>query len=556
MRYEAAVVSLVAVLACRGPGKSQVDAAPPPYLPPFACFAAGTRIATPAGEAAIETLLPGRVVLSYDLRDGRVVEGRVTAVHVHAARPLGRLALASGRVLAVTAEHPIYSVERGEFVAAAALAGGFRALALGQGGAVMPAVTEGFRAASPEQPATVYNLTVEPEHDYFAEGILVHNKERCWCEDSPAFSPPPGCPPCRSVVATESCPNGRGTAALPDEIARRTMSVVWGQVDEALLSNVRSGAIALGTKDQRRAFTQRLLEDPRARAGARAFIVRWLGLDADPPVQASPALWQSLRESALLFGVEALLEPASSNTMRDLWLRNRVFVDPLLAPLYGLPMQAAGFHAVEPAPTERVGLFTQGALMALHPNATARGEFLWDAVMECAPQVPWSPSLIDLHPPRSNAVPARAALAQTLTANPACAGGCHGLFDGVGLTLQHLDELGRVRSRDSDGAPIDVSGWLEQKDAPLRDYRDLASRVVDRAGACLAEQLRRHVQAVAAVDLDAVDAVCVDGWRRDPRYATLLVNLLELAAFARPVLHDGGLDQADDAAARDASAAP
>lgn len=47
---------------------------------PETCFGAGTRIATPDGEVAIERLQVGQLVLAFDEPSGAVVQSPVTAV--------------------------------------------------------------------------------------------------------------------------------------------------------------------------------------------------------------------------------------------------------------------------------------------------------------------------------------------------------------------------------------------------------------------------------------------------------------------------------------------
>lgn len=111
------VFSAALWVACtsRQRGESEITDGPPdaaaPFVPQVACFAAGTQVATPQGMRPIEGLSPGDTVLSYDIAEGRLRQGKVTALWAHPAQPVGRLDLEDGRVLRVTDEHPIFALD-------------------------------------------------------------------------------------------------------------------------------------------------------------------------------------------------------------------------------------------------------------------------------------------------------------------------------------------------------------------------------------------------------------------------------------------------------------
>jgi hypothetical protein len=141
----------------------------------FGCFVAGTQIATPAGTRPIETLRLGDIVLAYDEHAGRVVPRPVTATFVHPDHPVGTLPLSDGRVLRITSNHPIYLPDQQRYADAGELKGDERLLTLTASTQTSSLIAGAFQASATE-PVTVYNITVEGEHNYFAEGVLVHNK--------------------------------------------------------------------------------------------------------------------------------------------------------------------------------------------------------------------------------------------------------------------------------------------------------------------------------------------------------------------------------------------
>ncbi len=93
-------------------------------------------------------------------------------------RPLRRLSLGDGRDLLVTDEHPFYV--GGEWVRAADLVTGIELLS-SAGGDVSPVTL--VEHVEQERRDTVYNIEVEGHHNFFAEGVLVHNKSPIWDGD-------------------------------------------------------------------------------------------------------------------------------------------------------------------------------------------------------------------------------------------------------------------------------------------------------------------------------------------------------------------------------------
>jgi len=136
------------------------------------CFAAGTPIATPSGEKAIESIAVGEAVYSWDAEAKEVVVGAVTRTKRRAGKRVGTLTFEDGRTVDVTGNHPFYVVRTGEWVEAARLEPGTVVLELRNG-----AVAETRLVAKAEfaREAVVYDLTVTTHHDYFAAGVLVHN---------------------------------------------------------------------------------------------------------------------------------------------------------------------------------------------------------------------------------------------------------------------------------------------------------------------------------------------------------------------------------------------
>jgi hypothetical protein len=192
-----------------GPGGAGGSIAYPPI---GYCFAKGTRIATATGSVAIEDVRIGDRVQAFDFGSGKVVEELVTEVFEHGRQPVGELRTATGS-LRVTANHPIYDASVGRFVAAGSLSAPFQALELASSWSTSPSVLSGFVPLNETE--TVYNFTVANAHTYFAEGLLVHNKQRCGYPGDPPDCPclqPAECGGTTSVGANGGTGGGTGGA--------------------------------------------------------------------------------------------------------------------------------------------------------------------------------------------------------------------------------------------------------------------------------------------------------------------------------------------------------
>lgn len=192
-----------------GGASGGTGAGSPPIAGFTTCFEAGSLVATPIGTVPIEQLVIGDSVLAFDEQIGAVTPRLVTATFAHLVEKSGRLALSDGRVLRVTAEHPIYDAGLGNYVRADAFDGNRALVTLSQSlapralslqarlldlkapsVALARTANDGFLSHTPASPVTVFNISVEGLENYFVEGVLVHNKS------------PPLCPPMPPMMRT------------------------------------------------------------------------------------------------------------------------------------------------------------------------------------------------------------------------------------------------------------------------------------------------------------------------------------------------------------------
>lgn len=142
------------------------------------CFPAGTLVSTPTGDRPIEDLRPGDAVLSWSVEEGRAVVAHISRTKVREADLVLALALADGRTLRVTPNHPLWQPARAAWtLAGEVVVGDLLAVRDAKGGLTPVAVTAVGPDTTPSAAAAipVYDLTVLPTHAYFAGGVLAHN---------------------------------------------------------------------------------------------------------------------------------------------------------------------------------------------------------------------------------------------------------------------------------------------------------------------------------------------------------------------------------------------
>lgn len=270
------------------------------------CFVAGTMVLAVGGARPIEELSIGDLVWSWDLEAMKPATARVT--HVLRARADRLLCLRSsaGTIRGVTAGHRFYDPERRAWRPAGRLGAGDVLLHWTGAGAARPAVIEAVSAERPDREVEVFNITVEGTHCYFAQDVLVHNKQ------PPPYQPPPdrdedGYPSSAErgsqVQALDCADDDPAIHPGASERCDGADQSCDGQIDEgclfatgALMLRLESGASAqsprpyrlepagveLGALDDAAVMTPVDLQGP-----ARVIDERWTAL---PPDAAHPAV--------------------------------------------------------------------------------------------------------------------------------------------------------------------------------------------------------------------------------------------------------------------------
>lgn len=131
---------------------------------PENCLVAGSLVATPCGSKPIEDLVVGDSVLGYDTTSGAIVSIQVLKISESHADQYLKI----NSRLKVTEEHPVYT--DGEWHPASGITVGMELLNL----QALPETVNTIEEITAE--VRVYDISVETPHNFFADGILVHNK--------------------------------------------------------------------------------------------------------------------------------------------------------------------------------------------------------------------------------------------------------------------------------------------------------------------------------------------------------------------------------------------
>jgi hypothetical protein len=260
-------------------------------------------------------------------------------------------------------------------------------------------------------------------------------------------------------------------AVTPHELASElSYFLTDGPPDAALLGAAAAGM--LSTPQQIAAHVDRILATPAARANLHAAM---FGYFAIPNIEAvvidtnvfttwNDGLRNSMERETDLFLQDVLW----NGKVTDLLTSKTSFINTTLAAFYGAPMPAAvdadGFGKVT-LPDTRAGILTQGGFLVARARPMAgsvvgRG-LLVNASFLCAtnPAFPADlATMIDAANMQLANETERAAADYRARTSPC--GACHRSFDPYGLALENYDGIGRYRTADDKGRPIDAAVTL------------------------------------------------------------------------------------------------
>jgi hypothetical protein len=218
----------------------------------------------------------------------------------------------------------------------------------------------------------------------------------------------------------------------------------------------------------------RMLDDPRSRAFAGAFMGQWLGTQ-DVGGRAVPLLTELQHYYTPEVAADLRQEPvllfhhlmARNRSMLELLTANYTFLTPRLAKFYQVEdrikgFAGDGFQLVEWPDNRRAGVLGMASVLALtshyrQSSPVLRGAWVLDTLLG-TPVPPPPPDTPPLEKSRSEAAMSIRQILARHRSVPACST-CHNLMDPIGFALENFDWMGRWRDHDG-GRPVDASGVL------------------------------------------------------------------------------------------------
>jgi len=226
----------------------------------------------------------------------------------------------------------------------------------------------------------------------------------------------------------------------------------------------------LGTPEQVADQAQRLIKDTRFRETLATFHNEWLELDAlesaDKDAMMFPT-WTDALKTALGQQTEKFIEGVIADgdgKMGTLLASSYSWLSGPLYDLYGVtkPANATAWTKVTLKNDQRAGLLTHAGLLAglAHENRTSfilRGNLVREAIL-CF-EVPPPPANVDTSEMMISPTATAKERSEMHRSNPSCMG-CHAAFDPIGFAFESYDAIGKYRTTDAAGKPIDTEGEL------------------------------------------------------------------------------------------------
>jgi mono/diheme cytochrome c family protein len=351
----------------------------------------------------------------------------------------------------------------------------------------------------------------------------------------------------RDLPSSDRAPHSAARRLTDLELASRLSFFLWSSLpDEPLLDLAERAELSKpAILDQQ---VKRMLADPRAPSNlVDDFAAQWLNLRRVGEVTAHPDsypdfddnLLDAFRQETALFIASTLDEDRS---VSDLLRADYTFVNERLARHYGIAgIYGPRFRRVTlPNSDQRGGLLAHGALLATtsYPDRTSpvlRGKWLLDNIFGV--QVPPPPANVDTTLPEirpGTEVPTIRERLARHRSNPACAS-CHAVIDPPGFALEHFDAIGRWRTIDEAGRPVDASGTTATGEVVegLGGLRTLLLRQPDRFPTTMTEKLLAYAlgRRLEYYDRPAVRQIVRDAAARDYRWSSLILGIVNSPAF-------------------------
>lgn len=296
--------------------------------------------------------------------------------------------------------------------------------------------------------------------------------------NSPAKNSAPTSPTAPSSPAPPPAPE-----ILPLDdwmLASRLSYLLWATMPDGELSTLADQG-KLHDPAVLRTQVARMLKDDRSRALFDGFGAQWLGLadladktfDTTKFPQMTPALRQAMYDEARLFFTSIIRENAPVSTFIT---ADYTYLNESLAALYAqgantksattpVSLTGSNLRRVKLPDPNRGGILGMPGILAVtsFPNRTSpvkRGVWVLEQIL--GQHVPPAPPNVPTLEKQDKKKIANLTLRQRTElhrTNVVCAN-CHKILDPIGFGLENFDAIGRWRSEDDTGGPIDAAGEL------------------------------------------------------------------------------------------------
>jgi cytochrome c5 len=345
----------------------------------------------------------------------------------------------------------------------------------------------------------------------------------------------------------ERDPVSGGVSRISDvELASRLSFFLWSSIPDDELLNA---AVAGKLKDPAVLEQQvrRMLADVRSQTLASNFGAQWLYLRDVEAKNPSPrffpdfdlSLPQDFQRETELFLESVFHEDRS---VIDLLSANYTFVNERLARHYGIGnVFGTNFRRITYSDdSPRRGLLGHGSILMLtsYANRTSpvlRGKYVLSNLLGAPPPPPPPniPALVTEAKDSGKRLSMRESMAQHRT-NPVCAT-CHARMDPIGFALDNFDAVGKWRTLDESGTPIDPSGVFPDGTTfeGIAGLRQLLLRRPEQFVGTLTENLLTYAlgRSLAYYDAPTVRAIVREAARSDYRFSSLIMGIVKSTPF-------------------------
>ncbi len=298
-----------------------------------------------------------------------------------------------------------------------------------------------------------------------------------------------------------------GADGLLDDysLAARLSLLLWGSnPDLTLLEKAERGE--LSTPEQLEAEARRLLDDSKSEAGMREFVDQWFDLQRLDDADTRPDLAElgsdtvsALRAEPVRFFFQLVQDGGDVATLLT---SPTTVVTPELEALYADDILTSDADHFELDPSRRGGILALPGVAAALSHArqtspTLRGKSVLTGLL-CDPPDPPPADVDTMLPEPTTGETTRDRIEQHM--NVAVCRSCHQSMDGIGLSLEKLDWLGRYREMDN-GLAIDDTSTFPLGDDEVSvsgpSQLGIALAASSETAACVSRQWLRYSVGIA-----------------------------------------------------------